>query len=101
MDSNDNAVFAAAAQPSTQRAPDYHLGRADSTIITNNSATKFFDTYRHAYQHKSSGVATMEYAETEGDNLQNTIADLVAFASSTAIPRPQSALNSDNPIQMH
>ena len=39
MDSNDNAVSAAAAQPSMQRAPDYHLGRADSTIIADNSAT--------------------------------------------------------------
>ena len=86
MDSDDNAVSAAAAQPSMQRAPDYHLGRADSTIIADNSATKFFDTYRRVYQHKL-GVATMEYAEIEGDNLQNTIADLVAFASSTAIPR--------------
>lgn len=50
----------------------------------------------------------MVYAEIEGDNLQNTIADLVAFASSTAIPRnyvgdfqpPQSALNSDEPIHI-
>jgi hypothetical protein len=50
----------------------------------------------------------MECAEIEGDNLQNTIADLVAFASSTAIPRnyngdfqpPQSILNSDEPIHI-
>jgi hypothetical protein len=61
MDSNDNAVSAAAAQPSTQHAQDYHLGRADSTIIADNSATKFFGTYQRVYQHKS-GVATMEYA---------------------------------------
>ena len=81
-----NAVPAVAAQPSRQRAPDYHLGRAESTINLDNSATKFFDTHRRIYQ-RNSGITTMEYAEIEGDNLQNTIADLVAFASSTAIPR--------------
>ncbi|KAL7511713.1 hypothetical protein ACHAXN_008683 [Cyclotella atomus] len=69
------------------RAPDYHLGRAESTINLDNSATKFFDTYRRIYQ-RNSGITTMEYAEIEGDNLQNTIADdLVAFASCKAIPR--------------
>jgi hypothetical protein len=104
MDANNNDV-SPSAQPSTQqRAPDFHLGRAASTINHDNSATKFFDTYRRVYQHKL-GIATMEYAEIEGDNLQNTIADLVAFASSTAIPRnyvgdfqpPQSTLTQMNP----
>ena len=107
MNANNNDA-SAAAQPSTQqRAPEHHLGRAASTINHDNTATKFFDTYRRVHQHKS-GLATMEYAEIEGDNLQNTIADLVAFASSTAIPRnyvgdfqpPQSALNSDEPIHI-
>ena len=89
------------------RPPAHHLGRSQSTINADNAAIKFFDTYRRVKQNKG-GIAQMEYAEIEGDNLQNTIADLVSFASTTSIPRgyrgdflpPQSAINSDEPIHI-
>jgi hypothetical protein len=40
-----NAAFAAAAQPYTQQAPVYYIGRADSTISRDNSTAEFFGTY--------------------------------------------------------
>ena len=66
------------------RPPAHHLGRSQSTINADNAAIKFFDTYRRVKQNKG-GIAEMEYIEIEGDNLQNTIADLVAFASEVTV----------------
>ena len=73
MDAANNT----ASTHSTQQ-PSHHLGRAESTINADKAAIKFFDTYRRVKQHKL-GIDTMEFVEIEGDNLQNTIADLVAL----------------------
>ena len=86
-------------------APAHHLGRSNSTIVNDNAATKFYNTYRRV-MNKVGTFDGMQEVEIEGDNLQNTIAELVDFVCTNPIPSryvgdfrpPASTENSDEPI---
>lgn len=72
-------------QANPQRHEPSFLGRSSSTVNGDESAKKFYDTYR-AVRGRDTSFDDMLPEEIECDNLENEIVELALFCSSTPIP---------------